>query len=118
MAIPSPNLAGPRSEISHLDCNCCLKRSFSSGGLAMENISSTCTAKMTVPDVVRRTYTHHSHGTRVNPHSTPALWKVSFHLRLAWRMPYILFISRMTHVSLPTASKPGGCSMYVTSSSC
>jgi len=46
-------LAGPRSEISHLDLSAFLKHMFFSGGQAIEKMSSTCTANMTIPEGVR-----------------------------------------------------------------
>ena len=48
-AMPSVNLAGPSSEISHLDLRRAANRSFSAAEEAAEKMSSTWTLKMTVP---------------------------------------------------------------------
>jgi len=48
-AIPRANFMGPRSEMSHFALSCSQKWMFSSRGLAIEKILSTCTAKMTLP---------------------------------------------------------------------
>jgi hypothetical protein len=54
IAIPSANLTGPSAEMSHLEVSNDWKCLFSSGDEAMEMISSTCNAKMTVSDGVWR----------------------------------------------------------------
>ena len=46
---PNANFAGPRSVMSHLSLSCDLKAKFILGLGAMEMISLTWTAKMTVP---------------------------------------------------------------------
>jgi len=85
--IPSVNLAGPSSEISHLDFRRAAKQSFLAAKEAMEKMLLTCTLKMIVPVGERQMYTHHSQLSCTKFHPRTALLKVLFQTQLACFIP-------------------------------